>query len=273
MENMHFYDKKNIELQMQKSEDITFINVTILNKTEILKIEVETYEINTDNNSGIGKKMDSLSIICYDEKRRRPATLEKIGATREDLLNGMKEPDFAKILSEYFIMHDGIIVSYKTYTQIAALNKIIQKYKYKSIENTIFDMRMMTKYCRESYIDKESIDNTKEAFCFCMRKYRRLEKLEQNKYSCVVNYAYYWISEYRNYMEWICCNTSIGVIYYDILSERWGITKKESKKTGLLIESVDVDDVKKQLFIKYRVNNMEELKNKLKERREAQQAV
>ena len=42
------------------------------------------------------------------------------------------------------------------------------------------------------------------------------------------------------------------------------MTKKESKKVGFSIESVDAEDVKSQLLKKYYVKDMEELKEKLK---------
>lgn len=276
--NLSKYKRENVELQLSKCEDVTFINVIIVGK-EVLKVEAETYSFKTKDDTNVAsstncfrsiankenclRKIDEMNILFYDEKQRQTSTLKKIGATREDLLNGVKQPDAAKKISGYFVEHAGIIISYKTYSQIAALNKIIQAHQYKSIDNALFDMRLMAEYCRESYPDKGNIQNTKDAFCFCLKKYKRFEKLEQNKCACTVNYAYYWLSEYRKYMEWIFCNTSIGVIYYDVISERWGITKKESKKNGLLIESVDTDDVQKQLFRKYHVNSMEELKAQL----------
>ena len=126
----------------------------------------------------------------------------------------------------------------------------------------------MAKKCGENFTDKNSLENLKETFIDCTGSYRRMKKMEQNKKACVVNYAYFWQSSYRNYAEWIFCDTSIGKIYYDTLTEKWGITKKEEKENGLRIESVDTFDVKKQLMDKYRVNSMMELKNLLKEKAE-----
>ena len=68
-------------------------------------------------------------------------------------------------------------------------------------------------------------------------------------------------------IKWIICNTSLANIYYDTLRKKWGITKKEQKKANIRIEAIDTDDVERQLYRKYQVDNMEELKEKLAELR------
>lgn len=273
MEGMIFnsknqYEKENIEIQLQKVENITFLNVISVG-TEVLKIEAETYTIAGEEEGLCQKfenKVDTLNIICHDEKKRRASTLKKLHATIEDLLNGIEEPDVAKVLSDYFIKYDGIIVSYKTYSQISAINKIIQKYQYKSIDNIFFDIKLMAKQCGESCDKSDTISGIRESFISCLKKYKRIEKIERNKKSCVVNYAYYWHGEYQNYMEWIFCNTSIGIVYYDTIFEKWGITQKEKRKTGMMIESIDTEEIEQQLFKKYCVRSMSDLKVKLKEK-------
>ena len=180
----------------------------------------------------------------------------------------MEKKEMTRAVSDYFIKYDGIIVSCKPYSIISMLNNDIIESKYKSIDNSYFDIKRMAKKCGENFTDKNSLENLKETFIDCTGSYRRMKKMEQNKKACVVNYAYFWQSSYRNYAEWIFCDTSIGKIYYDTLTEKWGITKKEEKENGLRIESVDTFDVKKQLMDKYRVNSMMELKNLLKEKAE-----
>ena len=42
-------------------------------------------------------------------------------------------------------------------------------------------------------------------------------------------------NEFQTTTKWIVCNTSLAIIYYDTLRNRWGITKKEQKKTSLFL--------------------------------------
>lgn len=272
------YETKNVENMIRDSRNITFLNMFSVGK-EVLRIEAETYYVedvlgNGDVINIIGKFIVNsdpcarLNIVCKDERKRRPETLRKVGVTLEELRNGMEKKEVARTVSDYFIKYDGIIVSCKPYSIISLLNNDIIESKYKSIDNPYFDIKRMAKKCGENFADKNSLENLKETFIDCTGSYRRMKKMEQNKKACVVNYAYFWQSTYRKYAEWIFCDTSIGKIYYDTLTEKWGITKKEEKENGLRIESVDTFDVKKQLMDKYRVNSMMELKNLLKEKAE-----
>ena len=56
----------------------------------------------------------------------------------------------------------------------------------------------------------------------------------------------------------------MAIIYYDTLRNRWGITKKEQKKTNMRIERIDTIDVEQQLLKKYRSKDLSELEEKLK---------
>lgn len=261
------YETKNVENMIRGSRNITFLNIFSVGK-EILRIEAETYYVedvleNGDVINIIGKFIANsdpcakLNIVCKDERKRRPETLRKVGVTLEELRNGMEKKEMARAVSDYFIKYDGIIVSCKPYSIISMLNNNIIESKYKSIDNSYFDIKRMAKKCGENFTDKNSLENLKETFIDCTGSYRRMKKMEQNKKACVVNYAYFWQSSYRNYAEWIFCDTSIGKIYYDTLTEKWGITKKEEKENGLRIESVDTFDVKKQLMLKAAFNRGE----------------
>lgn len=216
--------------------------------------------------------VDSLSIIRKD-KKRNVNTIKKLGVTQEELLNGIPDNDAAKLLSDYFNKHEGIIVSYSTYSIVSGFNRECDRLGLKLISSFLFDMKKMTKKCDEDYPDDGTVENVKEALKFCLKKYERMEKISQNKMECVVNYAYFWQLEVGFGSEWIYCNTSIGLIYYDTLLDEWGVTKKESKKTGLKPENIDVDDIKRQLYEKYRVSSLDELKDKLKRKYEYRRAI
>ena len=270
------YETKNVENMISAARNITFLNTFCVGR-EILRIEVETYYIenNIDKNDIInstGKFIaksapcDRLNIICKDKRKRRPETLKKVNVTLDELRNGMDKEEVAKTVSDYFIKYDGLIVSCKPYSIISFPNNSIVEAKYKSIDNPYFDIKKIAKKCNENFTDKNSLENIKETFIDCTGSYRRMKKMEQNKKACIVNYAYFWQSAYRKYVEWIFCDTSLGKIYYDTLTEKWGTTKKEEKESGLHIESIDTFDVKRQLLQKYKANNMIELKNLLKEK-------
>ena len=87
--NLSKYKRENVELQLSKCEDVTFINVIIVGK-EVLKVEAETYSFkakddtsstncfrNIANKENCLRKIDEMSILFYDEKQRQTSTLKK----------------------------------------------------------------------------------------------------------------------------------------------------------------------------------------------------
>lgn len=259
-----WYDKDSVKKTFDECSDVTFLSVSFFSDKNVAEIKAETYHTNAYQDKFKCKPIDSLHLICKDEKKRKPMTYEKLKLKKEDFENGTEKCDVAKIVSDYFIEHSGIIVSYKTQAKINALNKTIQEFSYKCLSNPFYDMAYMTKVCNEDYPDMDSIKNTMEAFKVCLRQYKNMKRLEQNKMACAVNYAYYWENEFKATAKWIVCNTSLAVIYYDTLRKKWGITKKEQKKTNMRIECIDTMDVEQQLLKKYRSKNLLELEEKLK---------
>lgn len=259
-----WYDKDKVQQTLNECKDITFIKVSFFSDKKVAEIKAETYHADAYQDKFRCEPIDSLHLICRDEKKRKPKTYEKLKLKKEDFENGTEEHNAAKMLSDYFIEHTGIIVSYKTQAIVNALNKIIQKYSFKCISNSFYDMSYMIKVCNEDYPDMSSINNTVEAFKMCLHQYKNMKHLEQNKMTCAVNYAYYWENEFQTTTKWIVCNTSLAIIYYDTLRNRWGITKKEQKKTNMRIERIDTMDVEQQLLKKYRSKDLSELEEKLK---------
>lgn len=261
------YKWQNVQQQL-RNQEITFLHILSASDGIIEKIELKSYIGNTDTMS------DSLEIFYHDTKKRRQTTLKKLGITQDDLDNGNDMPDFCKNISDYFIMHNGPIVADKPTSKIKAINKLIEENHFKQIENKVFDIRNMLKSCGETYKGDGSIRSLRSLLHTCFEKYKRLEKIEQNKQDCVVHYAYYWENEKRSDMVWLICNTSLGLIYFDVIHGVWGMTKKEQKKHGLLIEHFDTEDVERQLKQKYHVSDMKELEIKLillKKEREEQE--
>ena len=186
------YETKNVENMIRGSRNITFLNIFSVGK-EILRIEAETYYVedvleNGDVINIIGKFIANsdpcakLNIVCKDERKRRPETLRKVGVTLEELRNGMEKKEMTRAVSDYFIKYDGIIVSCKPYSIISMLNNDIIESKYKSIDNSYFDIKRMAKKCGENFTDKNSLENLKETFIDCTGSYRRMKKMEQRMY-------------------------------------------------------------------------------------------
>lgn len=247
---------------IQANKEFTFLNVACTNDA-IIKVHVETYY---DESSLSDKQpIDQLTIVFKDTKKRQTKTLAKLGVTKEEIQNGLPDNEGSFKLSEYFIKHDGIIVSYQTDAKVRRLNKKIQENMFKSISNYTLDIKAMAKICKIDYPDLGTITNTKRAFKSCLNIYDRLKHIEMNKQGCIVHYAYYMEFGGCNKLQRIFCKTSIGDIYYDPVKDRWDMSKKERDKTGLMIESFDLNDVKSQLRTKYHVYNMSELQIKLRQ--------
>lgn len=271
------YDKKNVKTALKTAKNITFLCVSMFSDGRIAKIQAETYNMTALQNKFRIPPVDCFDMILKDTKKRQKKTYAKIGLTKEILENGALNSEFCKEVSDYFIEHDGIIVGYKTKTVITQLNHFIRSEQMKCLENQFYDLAYMLKICREEdYPDTGEIKNVKEAFRVCLHAYDKMEQMELNKRGCSLNYAYYWENEYKTTDKWIICNTSLANIYYDTLRKKWGITKKEQKKVNIRIEAIDTDDVEQQLYRKYRVDCMEELKEKLgnlRKEREERRAV
>lgn len=280
------YDVQNIKNMISKTGCITFLSVISIGK-DILRITCKTYKINKslefpnlDTHCSIPEAAESLAqftegpwiftdsedIIMKDEKRRKASTLEKAGISQKEHENGIEKKQAAKILSEYFIKNNCLIIADKAGTKVRMLNRVIAEYEMKNIACCTLDIGKMIKKCEieaEIKTGPEEIESIAEAVKKCLKIYAKLEKISRNKCGCTVSYAYYWENEKVCDMMWIICVTSIGKIYYDTIYDRWGITQKEHKKTGLVIEHFDINDIKCQLMQKYHVRTMEELRLKL----------
>lgn len=235
---------------LEKNPETSYIKAGFAGN-DLLSISVETYE--EDN------LKDSLNVVFKDTKTRHIKTLERLNLTKEDLLNGMNEKTAAKMISDYFICHDGMIVAEKAEALIHVLDKLMRRYHYRFILSQYFDIEKLANEC-----DQKKSSDIKETFQSCMKKYKRWKRMEKNKKACVVKYAYYWENDRRSDTKWIVCRTSIGDIYYDLMKKEWKVTKKETKNSGLVIASVDIPDVIKQLNQRYRVSGVVELERYLR---------
>lgn len=297
---MSKYDAQNITKMILKTGRITFLSVITIGK-DILRICCKTYSdvskqkgpLSQIINDSSWMLTDSKDIIMKDKKKRKASTLEKAGISQEEHEHGITQEQAAKMLSDYFIKNDCIIIASKAGSKVRMLNKMITESRpqicstassdtietyTKCSENNSsesmkliscelqFDIDKMLKKCEiaaEIKTGPEEIEAMIKALKKCLKTYSKLEKISKNKCECTLSYAYYWESENVCDMMWIICVTSIGSIYYDTIYDRWGITQKEHKKTGLVIEHFDINDIKRQLMERYHVKTMEELKLKL----------
>lgn len=265
---MEYYSKESIQEEIEKAKDISFVYFTFHADKVLARIQVKTYSKDLS-----GTPIDSLDIICKDTKNRQNKTYEKIGITKEQSKNGFSQERTAKLLSDYFIEHNGIIVGYKNiFNDIKKINEGILSYGFEKIINCKFDTEKMLKECAEPAKKCNAVNDIKLAYTAYIRKVKRIEAAEQNKQSCSVEYAYYHetrlynkISGVETKKKFLFCKTQIGLIYYDLIKQKWMMSIKERRETGLMIENFDTKDIEKQMLKKYHAKDFETLVNKLKQ--------
>ena len=156
-------------------------------------------------------------------KKEKPKTYEKLKLKKEDFENGTEEHNAAKILSDYFIEHTGIIVSYKTHAIVNALNKIIQKYSFKCISNSFYDMSYMIKVCNEDSIQIRRVR--------CLLYYSNSGKKE-----CI---GKIWISPLIGYETcYFCMNVDIPLTKDEWHKLTFRIKRGKNYKVRLLVSII-----------------------------------
>ncbi len=244
---------KNILSALDNIKEITILNADTSSEGKILHITANTYNIKS------GITIDTIDIIFNDLKKRQKRTLDKLGLTKEQLNNGIDEESGLRQISEYFINHDSLIAGINIKSLIKIINKKLEMYSLKKINGLFFDIFKESEYCGiEFYKNKKSFEYILALTEQCIKRYKKISEIENNKYDCVLNYAYYRELEYGKKQHLIYCNTTIGVIFYDIDKDEWAIAKKEQKRTGLIIENFDIENIKQQIRLKYKVRNMSE---------------
>lgn len=231
-------------------EEITFLQVFVSSDKKILRCKAETY-------IG-GAETGSLDVIFHDEKKRQEKTLKKIGLTSQQLMEGVDPEDGARQISDYFILHDGVITGYGAQAAKRKINNLIMEYQFKTAGCKTLDLGKMLNECG-LYHGKD----VRHMFEECLYRYEQFYQMEQNHFYCTVNNAYSMTANYKNSRETVFCNTSIGRIFYDTEEDVWSMSKKEMERTGNQIENFDIEDVKRQLREMYQVHNMSELSRKL----------
>lgn len=231
--------------------EVTFLQVFTASDGAVLRCKAETYK----DEEEVGK----LDIIFRDEKRRQTKTLKKAGVTSQQLKEGIDKGDGAKQLSDYFIMHDGVIVGYGAKTAKNKINSLIQTYQFKMAGCVTLDLADMVNECGLPHGK-----NLRRVFGECLYQYGQFYRMEQNHFYCVVDRAYNMTLSYKKPREIVYCDTSIGRIYYDLEDDAWAMSKAEMERTGNRIENFDIEDIKRQLRERYEVRNMSELSKKLR---------
>ena len=235
-----------------RDAEVTFLDLGMTTDGTILKITLET---RSEKNESA-----KTELIYHDTKRRQDRTLKKLQLTKEQLINGLEKDAFIKKIEEYFQHHNGPVIAYYATTKVNALNKLLQNKQVK----VFYDIQMMAKKCQITCHSSKNIETLKQDFDDCIKKYEKLQTFKENPQDCIVKRAYYYTGQPQFNLIRIYCITSLGNIYYDIIYERWGISKKEQNKTGLAIERFNTKDIEQQLFRLYRVTDMKELEEKLK---------
>lgn len=240
----------------EKNKEITFLDLFMFKDNTIAKITAKTYDITLEN------EIDGIEVVFKSEVKRRQSTLDKVGITKEQMEAALDEHSGMRLISDYFINHNQIIAGCQVNSKIKRINKKMELYLLKMLNGTSFDVTKEAECCN---VDINPLSDMRDIIKTCKRKYENLQKIEQNKFDCVVNYAYYKELEYGMIQKLVYCNTSLGLIFYNLNTDTWTMTKKEQKKTGRRIENFDIESIKMQLRKKYKVLNMSELAGKLKE--------
>lgn len=251
------YDTDMILPVLQQSENVTFLSVSMLQDGSILKIEADSCQLGTDL-----LETGHALFIKKEQKKRRPTTLARFGLSEEDIAeHGLEEEDWKKELEKYLKKNPGIIVLYQTLPKVSAVTSLLSSCGFS--QELIYTVKKMAEAIGDSYSGKETIKKAKDVFLMSVKRYQRLKEAEKNQQDCILDYAYYFDI---HAIIGILCVTSIGKVYYDIVNERWAISKKEQKRTGLRIEQINTAGLQAQLLKKYQAVDMCDLELKLHEK-------
>lgn len=263
------YNKEEIFQILKNTNDITLLHVWMTSDKTVLRILAETYIY---EDLTVCTKTDSLNIICKEGLKKNKACLKRYGLTHETIeSDGLDISEWSKLLSDYFIQHEGVIFTYDAAATSRALNDKLDSEHMRIITNIVYDIKRFTKFYQEEFSQEYSLKNLKNMLKSCLKKMQKLEIASKNKIPCTVMYAYCFDygqvkqaenNTYKNTYLFRCV-TSLGNLIYDNINQAWKMPKSESKKNGILIENIDTRDIENQLFEKYKVSDMKELKEKL----------
>ena len=261
------YSAENVKAVLGRGDEITFIHVAMYSDGILAMIEAETFE--ADNQGHRGAMVSKFRAVLADRKNRRDPTYKKAGLKKEEARGGMPEAEFSSAVSRYFAEHPGVIVGYDVGKLVRAVNKILQENRSLPVVNEVFDIHEMALRCKE-VCSSDSLKVAEDTFDACMKIYARMERVERNKIQSILRGASYWEYHVPKGKGWtmskffLFFRTSTGTVYYDLENEKWDITDKERKRTGLRIENFDVEDILGQALRKYSAKDIRELEFKLK---------
>lgn len=249
---MEKYSVKSIRQILADSHEITFLKITSFSDGTLVKVEGQTYVDDLP--------VSELRLVLKDTRRRRKETYQKAGVTKEECSDGLETEEFSQAFAQYFADHPGLIVGHGIEKTLPEINHMLNE----PLRNKFLDTHAMSLFCKDSCNGMD----VKEVFETCLRIYARLERVERNKLQCVLKSVSYWEQKIRNKWTYarsfLFFRTSVGTIYYDLDREKWDMSRKERTRTGLVVESFDLDDVVRQAFRKYGVRSLTELEMKIR---------
>lgn len=250
-----FFENKGIH-------NVNIMNVIFYPDGEIAKIEAINY---TKDNclEGIKSKTtknNKIKIINRGTKKTRQIkTLEKVGLTKEEFKNGKQPEEFENEIVNFLNMNPGT-------TFVNNASRILNIIK-KTTNNTFIDIKELGKRYAVTGLKIESVDNIRTGFNACLRKDKKIKRIELNRPECKVISCYYGEQQIENkrsgfiqIKKYLFCKTSIGTIYYDIVKGKWAISQKEKNRTGFIIESFDTSEITKCLCQMYKADSFDKLK-------------
>ena len=79
-----WYDKDKVQQTLNECKDITFITVSFFSDKKVAEIKAETYHADAYQDKFRCEPIDSLHLICRDEKKRQSEKYEKVKLKKEE---------------------------------------------------------------------------------------------------------------------------------------------------------------------------------------------
>lgn len=229
--------------------------------------------------------LDSINLYIRPDSPITDKITEVTGITNSFLEQFQYEHESAVPIFEFLEKYPGIMIGYNVMFDIRKLEGLYFRQKSIQFQRETVDVLKMARDCVPRSVDYKlqtiaeklecvpdgSFHNayadaqaTMKIFEKCIHIYNDSYLKEKNKRDCKVNYAFFWQNPKQGRMQRVICDTSLGRIFYNTISKQWGVRKDDIKNLGFDIHHVDLDEVTRQLFEKYRVLDMEELTKMLK---------
>ena len=115
--------------------------------------------------------------------------------------------------------------------------------------------------CFHSSLD--DVIATRRVFMCTLSEYLKKKEDSNNRERVQLSYCYYWENLKQRSMKRLVAVTSLGQIYYDIVNQYWGT----NTNTMYSVDDIDMEHLQKQCFAKYRVWDIKNLCQLLKEKK------